>query len=252
MKGILMYKSNNITIFKGENIGTVRTAIDDKGRITFSLIDSCKILDIKNSRDAKTRLKPDGLSLIKVEEGKKAHTFITEENLYRLIFQSRKEEATRFMDWVVEEVLPSLRVKGYYSMDNIFQSKDSAVAFITDYKNVLIKNSLLEKEINETKEARSYMKRTMRTYRLTDLEDLPYKLNHLHINYQTLVNFLRNKGIIDDNNIPFQGYVDKGWFRIDTHSFTMDKSQVVIKRVCVFSKGVNAINELIKNSGGSI
>ena len=245
-----MNKSNQITIFKGENIGSVRTAIDDKARIVFSLNDSCKILDIKNSRDAKRRLKPDGLSLIKVEEGKKAHTFITEENLYRLIFQSRKEEAVKFMDWVVEEVLPSLRVKGYYSMDDIFKSKDSAVAFITDYKNVLVKNGLLEKEILETKEARSYMKRTMRTYRLTDLEDLPHKLNIHNLNYQDLVKFLRDKAILDDNNIPFQSYVDKGWFRIDTHSFTMDKSQVVIKRVCVFQKGINSINDLIKNSGG--
>lgn len=245
-----MNNENKVTIFKGENIGSIRTAIDEKARIVFSLSDACKILDIKNSRDAKTRLKPDGLSLIKVEEGKKASTFITEENLYRLIFQSRKAEAVMFMDWIVEEVLPSLRVKGYYSMDNIFQSKDSAVAFITDYKEVLIKNSILEKEALETKEARSYMKRTMRTYRLTDMEDLPHKLNYPAIKYQDLVRFLRNKGVLDDDNIPFQTYVDKGWFRIDTHSFTMDKALVVIKRVCVFQKGISAINDLLKNSGG--
>lgn len=40
--------------------------------------------------------------------------FIDEGNLYRAIFQSRKPEAERFMDWVTEEVLPAIRKTGSY------------------------------------------------------------------------------------------------------------------------------------------
>lgn len=40
--------------------------------------------------------------------------FIDEPNLYRCIFQSRKKEAEAFQDWVVEEVLPTIRKTGGY------------------------------------------------------------------------------------------------------------------------------------------
>lgn len=42
--------------------------------------------------------------------------FINEPNLYRLIIKSRKPEAQRFEQWVMEEVLPSIRKHGRYEM----------------------------------------------------------------------------------------------------------------------------------------
>mgnify|MGYP003521867725 FL=1 len=42
--------------------------------------------------------------------------FVTEPDLYRVIFQSRKSSARKFQDWVFEEVLPTLRKEGSYSM----------------------------------------------------------------------------------------------------------------------------------------
>ena len=40
--------------------------------------------------------------------------FVNELNLYKVIFQSRKESAERFTDWVAGEVLPSIRKTGGY------------------------------------------------------------------------------------------------------------------------------------------
>ena len=41
---------------------------------------------------------------------------VTESGMYRLIMRGRKEEAKRFQDWVVGEVLPALREKGTYTI----------------------------------------------------------------------------------------------------------------------------------------
>lgn len=41
-------------------------------------------------------------------------TYVDEGNLYKCIFQSRKEEANQFQDWVTDEVLPSIRKTGGY------------------------------------------------------------------------------------------------------------------------------------------
>lgn len=42
--------------------------------------------------------------------------FIDEANLYRVIFRSNKKEAIDFQNWVFEEVLPSIRKTGSYSL----------------------------------------------------------------------------------------------------------------------------------------
>lgn len=47
--------------------------------------------------------------------------FLTESGVYKLIFKSRKEEAERFQDWVTDEVLPTLRKTGTYTMQQPIQ-----------------------------------------------------------------------------------------------------------------------------------
>lgn len=47
--------------------------------------------------------------------GEQKLLYINESNLYKTIFQSRKESAERFTEWVTSEVLPSIRKTGSYS-----------------------------------------------------------------------------------------------------------------------------------------
>ena len=54
--------------------------------------------------------------------------YINESNLYKVIFQSRKESAERFTDWVTSEVLPALREAGTYSVTTTCQYPVSAAA----------------------------------------------------------------------------------------------------------------------------
>lgn len=106
---------NEFQVFDFNN-NEVRT-LKDKEEVWFSLSDVCKILDIKNPSDAKSRLKKDGVATTEVIDrlGRTQNsTFINEPNLYKVIFQSRKEEAEKFQDWVYEDVLPQIRKTGKY------------------------------------------------------------------------------------------------------------------------------------------
>jgi len=81
------------------------------------LNDVCKVLDIKNPSDAKTRLKKDGVATTEVIDNlgrTQQSSFINESNLYKLVFQSRKPEAERFVEWVTHDVIPSIRKHGAY------------------------------------------------------------------------------------------------------------------------------------------
>ena len=48
--------------------------------------------------------------------GEQSIIYVNEPNLYRLIFQSRKENAIQFQEWVFEEVIPQIRKTGEYKI----------------------------------------------------------------------------------------------------------------------------------------
>ena len=119
-------KMNDVQIFNSPMFGDLRVVRDEKGELLFCLKDVCNSLELQVTK-VKDRLTPY-LPTIKVGvvTGKKSDGsdsiqyidmyFITEPDLYRVIFQSRKSSARKFQDWVFEEVLPTLRKEGSYSM----------------------------------------------------------------------------------------------------------------------------------------
>jgi prophage antirepressor-like protein len=246
-------KTNQITEFEKESLGSLRTAIDELSRPVFCLKDACNILDIKNPSDVKKRLKATGVVRICQTDGKKFNNFlfVTEGNLYRLIFQSRKEEAQAFMDWVTEDILPTIRRYGKYDVQAITKSNETAVAFLTTYSEFQTKIAILEKSQAENKEARDYVKRALDSYVLKDLYDVPEILGIHGIGISEVLSVLRNNDVIDNENVPLQEYVDKGWFRIDTHSY-QDKTAgtVTHKRVFCYKVGINQIRKLLDKFGG--
>ena len=82
---------NNIEIFNKKEFGEVRaTSID--GEAYLMLADVCRVLGIKNSRQAKTRLSEKGVINLKVETngGIQKADFIDKKSLFELISNSSK------------------------------------------------------------------------------------------------------------------------------------------------------------------
>ena len=106
-----------LQIFSNSEFGEIRTITKDNEPM-FCLADVCKALEISNVGNVKQRLSEKGIHTADTltKGGMQKMTFISEANLYKTIFQSRKESAERFTDWVTGEVLPSIRKAGSYSM----------------------------------------------------------------------------------------------------------------------------------------
>ena len=119
-------RGSEAMVFSNPEFGTVRIVFDEKGEPWFCLVDICKALEIKSTTRAKVSLNAGGVHLMKVTtaqknqygESKKLHgaffSFISEQNLYRLIMRSDKPQAKPFQDWVCGEVLPQIRKTGGY------------------------------------------------------------------------------------------------------------------------------------------
>lgn len=105
-----------LQIFGNPEFGEIRATLI-KDEPYFCLKDICEILEIKNISDCKKRLRQSGVGTAEVIDNlgrKQQANFINESNLYRVIFQSRKESAERFTDWVTMDILPSIRKNGGY------------------------------------------------------------------------------------------------------------------------------------------
>ena len=60
-----------------------------------------------------------------------------------------------------------------------------------------------------------------------------------------LFEFLRNEGILDRFNVPYQRYVDCGWFRVIEQKYMKNGEPVVSTKTLVYQKGVDAIRRRI-------
>ena len=110
---------NIITQFNFQSTHQVRIVINNDGEPLFCLKDICNILEIQNHKDLLAKqLDKQGVEKIYLptQSGHQHITFINEPNLYRVIFRSNKKEARAFQDWVFNEVLPSIRKTGTYTV----------------------------------------------------------------------------------------------------------------------------------------
>lgn len=105
------------------NTNAIRTQVTDDGEPLFCLADICKVLELSNPSKVASQVCEEFLcpnlklghvtdSLGRDQEA----SFITEPQLYFVLMRSRAENARPFRQWVVNDVLPSIRKTGSYSV----------------------------------------------------------------------------------------------------------------------------------------
>jgi prophage antirepressor-like protein len=109
-------KEIEIYSFKGKNIrvvGTFETPL-------FAVKDICNILEIVNVTTAVSNI-PDKWKTVRkflrVNSNPLDMLCVNEAGLYKLIMRSNKPIAEKFQEWVCEDVLPSIRKKGEFILE---------------------------------------------------------------------------------------------------------------------------------------
>ena len=110
---------NELQVFESAQFGQVRTVQKD-GEPWFVAADVCRALDVRNNRDALSRLDNDekGVVLTDTLGGTQEMSIVNEPGLYSLVLGSRKPEAKSFKRWITHEVIPSIRRHGAYATDS--------------------------------------------------------------------------------------------------------------------------------------
>ena len=123
-------KNTQIMSFENPLLGEVRGFIDEHGEPWFLAGQVCRCLKLSNASESLRKIrekhnrfgdKVNGVSIREVvitdSLGRKNKANIVNEAiLYELIFQSQTEKAFKFQQWVLKEVIPSIRKHGEYRM----------------------------------------------------------------------------------------------------------------------------------------
>ena len=115
---------SQVQLFSHPDLGEIKATIKN-GEPWFLAGDVCRVLGIKDSakavRDIEAKYKTAGVkvatssrTLMDTAGGRQQVVIVTEQILYELIFNSRKQKAVLFRAWVTGEVLPSIRKHGFY------------------------------------------------------------------------------------------------------------------------------------------
>lgn len=107
---------NELKVFNNPEFGKVRT-ITEHGKTLFCGNDVAKALGYKRPADAITaHCKGSVIRRLPTNGGKQDMKFIPEGDIYRLAAKSELPGADEFESWIFDEVLPSIRKTGQYTL----------------------------------------------------------------------------------------------------------------------------------------
>lgn len=234
-----------LKIFENEQFGQVRIAMDENGEPMFCLADLCLVLYLTPSKVAQ-RLGEDVLSKypLLTAGGIQQANFVNEDGLYDVILDSRKPEAKKFRKWITSEVLPSIRKNGSYSVQPKLPSYAEALRQLADKVE---ENERLQLENKEMKPKAEFFDTVADSKTAISMNDVAKVLGIKGMGRNNLFEFLRNEKILMSNNVPFQIYVDRGYFRVIEQKYMKNGEPCMNIKTLVYQKGVDFISKTIKN-----
>jgi len=239
--GILL---NQLQIFTNPEFGQVR-AIEKDGKTYFVGIDIARALGYSNPSKAVIQHCKGVTKLgIPSQGGVQETNCITEGDMYRLITHSELPSAEKFETWVFDEVLPSIRQNGGYiaNQENLSDAEILAKAVIVAQNVIAQKDKL----ISEMKPKAEFFDTVASSKTAIPMDQVAKVIGKKGIGRNKLFAILRDKRILDRGNIPYQEYVDRGYFRVVEQKYTTPNGETHINiKTLVYQKGVDYIRRLI-------
>ena len=245
--------SNEIKIFENEEFGSVRT-MEINGEPYFVGKDVAEILGYANTSkalidhvDDEDKLNNETLSSL----GQRGGWLINESGLYSLILSSKLSNAKKFKRWVTSEILPAICKTGSYSIQSKPDSYtiEDPAARARRWAEEYEEKKALEAKIEEQKPLVEYAEHIQASKDVIDMKSMA-KLaskNGIKIGRNKLFSFLRDRKILDRENIPYANYMDKEWFQVVESPYTFNNGDVkIIRTTLVSPKGQIVIIRQLK------
>ena len=174
--------------------------------------------------------------------GTQSMTVINEAGMYSLVFSSKLPGARKFKHWITSEVLPSIRKHGVYmtpeKIEEVLMNPEFIIKLATELKEEKQKVALLQPKAD-------FYDTVANSESLLSMADVAKVLDR-GIGRNRLFKLLRDKGILQSNNVPYQRFVDAGYFKVVENSYMAGDNAIVSTVTYVKQKGVDYIRKLLE------
>ena len=169
---------------------------------------------------------------------------ITEGDIYRLVIKSQLPQAEKFESWVFDNVLPSIRNNGGYIANQEQMTPEQIVANALIVAQNII--SQKDRQIEEMKPKAEFFDTVADSKTAISMNEVAKVLNIKGYGRNNLFEFLRENKVLDRWNVPYQRYVDNGWFRVIEQHYQKNGEPIVTTKTLVYQKGVDGIRKMIE------
>lgn len=233
-----------IKIFENDEFGQIRTLKEESGKIVFCGSDVAKALGYRSPKDAiSAHCKGAVKHRLPTSGGTQEIKFIPEGDVYRLVAHSRLPSAEKFESWIFDEVLPSIRrTGGYVANEDMFI--ENYLPFLDEpYQNLFRLQMMAINQLNERirhdQPLVEFANQVSDTTNLIDMNAMA-KLaveENIPIGRNRLFKWLRKKEILMSDNLPYQRFIDRGYFEVKETVFEVDSMTRTYQQTLVTGKG---------------
>ena len=236
---------NEIKIFESEEFGKVRTVVKD-GEPWLVGKDVADILEYRNgSRDINRHVDEDDRCKIMIFDGNqnKETIIINESGFYSLVLSSKMPKAKEFRRWVTSHVLPTIRrTGGYVANEDIFI--ENYLPFLDEpyqglFRLQMMAINQLNKRIRHDQPLVEFANQVSNSENLIDMNAMA-KLaieKNIPIGRNRLFRWLRENEILMSDNLPYQKYIDRGYFAVKESVFETGSMTKTYQQTYVTGKG---------------
>lgn len=241
----------NITIFKNNDFGEVRT-LEQDGKTLFCGSDVAKALGYAiPSKAVNTHCKGVSKMEVPTNGGSQQMLFISEGDLYRLIVNSKLPSAEKFERWVFDEVIPTVRKHGLYAKDELLNNPDLFISALEELKAERERTKRLELEnaknkqiIGELKPKASYYDLILQNKSLMPISQIAKDYGMSGKAFNKLLHELGVQFKQGNTWLLYQGYADQGYTQSRTFAIDAERSRM---HTYWTQKGRLFLYDLLKN-----
>jgi prophage antirepressor-like protein len=241
----------NITIFKNNDFGEVRT-LEQDGKTLFCGSDVAKALGYAiPSKAVNTHCKGVSKMEVPTNGGSQQMLFISEGDMYRLIVNSKLPSAEKFERWVFDEVIPTVRKHGLYAKDELLNNPDLFISALEELKAERERTKRLELEnaknkqiIGELKPKASYYDLILQNKSLVPISQIAKDYGMSGKAFNKLLHELGVQFKQGNTWLLYQGYADQGYTQSRTFAIDAERSRM---HTYWTQKGRLFLYDLLKN-----
>ena len=232
--------------FENEQFGEVRTINE-----MFIASDVANALGYSSTQAMTRRLDDDekDMRILHTLGGDQNMTVITESGLYNAVLGSQLPAAKDFKRWITHDVIPSIRMYGAYmtpiTLETAIANPDFMIGLLQNLKEHQAELAAQNSYIKTLEPKAEFFDAVAGSRDAISIGDAA-KVLDMGVGQNRLFDVLRREQILQDNNVPYQVYIDRGYFRIIEQKFVVKGETRISIKTLVSQRGLDYIRKMLQ------